>query len=306
MADNFGQLWRRLLVYAPELPLPLAQEFINTAYSRALSYGFWSGLRGETEFVFPAPYTTGTVDVVQDSAAVTGTGTVWTTAMEGRQFFLDGGPYYTVEDVTSNTTLTLDRAYGGVDASGQAYTIQKVLVTAPSDLLSLRSVRDLENNWKLRLDFRQEQLDAFDSQRTSTGTPWVLATASPSSLGRVRFEIWPRSSASKTYSVRYMKKPALLADASDEPIFPISSRRELLINGALSELCKWPGTVANKNVFFGMQQHQLYEESFLTELKITQREDQEIYQTDVMYADDDGIMYAPLDAAFLQSHGITF
>lgn len=304
--DNFGQLWKRLLVYAPEVPLPLAQEFINTAYSRALAYGSWSGLRKETEFIFPGPYTTGTVTTVQESAAVSGSGTTWTTAMEGRQFFIAAGAAYTIEAVTGTTSLTLDRPYGGASLAGQAYTIQKVLVTAPSDMLALRSVRDLENNWKLRLDFKQEQIDAFDAQRTSTGTPWMLATAPPSTAGLIRYELWPRLGAAKTYSVRYLRKPALLAVATDTPIFPISARRELLINGALAELCKWPGSSANKNPFFGIQQHQIYEQSFMTELKICQREDQEIYQTDIEYADDDEACWAPLDAAFLQSHGIAF
>lgn len=306
MADNFGQLWKRLLVYAPEVPLPLAQEFINTAYSRALAYGSWSGLRKETEFIFPGPYSTGTATVVQESAVVSGSGTTWTSAMQGRQFFIDAGPSYTIEEVTSATSLTLDRPYGGVDASGLTYTIQKVIVTAPSDMLALKSVRDMENNWKLRLDFKQEQIDAFDAQRTSVGTPWMLATASPSSAGLVRYELWPRLGAAKTYSVRYLRKPGLLSVSTDTPIFPISARRELLINGALSELCKWPGTSANKNPFFGMAQHQIYEQSFLTELKICQREDQEIYQSDVEYADDNVTEWAPLDAAFLQSHGIAF
>lgn len=70
-------------------------------------------------------YSTGTVATTNDSATVTGTSTVWTTAdHEGRIITVgDDDISYIVESVDSATQITLNRDYEGVTASGTAYTL---------------------------------------------------------------------------------------------------------------------------------------------------------------------------------------
>jgi hypothetical protein len=60
-----------------------------------------------------APYSTGTVAVTEGSAAVTGTDTVWTAGMSGREFRVTGRDEIYTFTRTGNTTGTLDRNYEG-------------------------------------------------------------------------------------------------------------------------------------------------------------------------------------------------
>lgn len=316
MSDTtFEALWRRLLLYFPELPVALAQEFVNTAYSRALARKHWSALRGYGEFVIPATYSTGTASAAVNDTAVGGNGTTWTTAMVGRQIYFGGtGPYYTVVRVDSPGDLVLDRPYGGTeDLSNGTYTIELIYLPVPSDFLSLLSVRDIDNNWKLYINrFSQEQIDSWDSQRSTSGTPWLIVPAAystavsgtntPSTVPTPRYEIWPRSGGTKRYSFEYIKQIPLLSAASDRPIFPL--RGDVLRHGALAELAMWPGTRQLQNPYFSTDQHSTHEDAFDKGLNAIEVEDENIAQTMIRYHSD--MPYAPFDAAWLQSHGGIF
>jgi hypothetical protein len=71
-----------------------------------------------------ADYTTGTVAVTQNNATVTGTDTVWTSAMVGRWFKVNSdGYWYRVASRASNTSITLESVYEGTTATAQAYVI---------------------------------------------------------------------------------------------------------------------------------------------------------------------------------------
>jgi hypothetical protein len=68
-------------------------------------------------------YTTGTVDVTNGSATVTGTGG-WHAGMVGKSFQVaDDAAIHTILSVQSPTQLTLSRIYAGTTASGENYTI---------------------------------------------------------------------------------------------------------------------------------------------------------------------------------------
>lgn len=303
MSDStFEQLWRRILVYYPECPLPLAQEFVNTAYSRALSSMKWSGVKGSGEFFIPAPFSGGTLSLTQGVANVVGNAGTFTSSLIGKQLVHAGGaPFYTIIDVVTPILLTLDRVWGDVDHEAiDDWSIQSVYVTVPSDFSSFRSVVDLDNNWKLHTNFTSEDLDAFDAQRTHSANTFVLAGTTPNPVnGRPRFELYPRPTGPKSYSYTYNKKPALMRAASDAPVFPI--RGDVLRHGALAELALWPGTKQLKNPYFDMEQHAKHEQLFKDGLKECERDDQELGQTMVSYADQ--LPFAPLDASFIQSHG---
>ena len=70
-------------------------------------------------------YKAGTVNVTNNSTAVTGVGTAFTDFVDAGQTFIgpDGLPYE-IDAVVSATALTLARTYRGATASGQTYAIQ--------------------------------------------------------------------------------------------------------------------------------------------------------------------------------------
>lgn len=301
---SFEQLWKKLLLYAPNCPPIMAQEFVNTAYSRVLGYVEWSGLRADSEFVINAPYATGTIAVTQGSTAVVGTSTVWTAAMAGRQLYVGAkAPYYTIESInTVAQTLVLDRAYGGTTNLLATYSIENIYLVVPTDFGYFLGVRDLSNNWRLHLGFLQEQLDLWDPSRTTTGSPRLLLAAPNDSTGNRRFELWPRSSSATSYPFRYIKKPALMSANSDRPIPPI--RGDVIREGALSELSLWPGLPDAPNPFYdqGLSGWKAREARFQNLIEKAELEDQLIRQTIVKYVDAFDVRLAPLDPQWLQTH----
>lgn len=303
--ENFGSLYKRILVYAPECPLPLAQEFINNAYSRVQSAWAWQALRVDLDKIFPLTYTTGTAQVTAGSLNVVGNGTTWTQAHVGLQFLVGGtAPIYTIETVTDATHLILDRAYGNTTNAAAVYSIQLVYLELPSDYIYIESVRDLANNWRLRTGFSQKQLDVWDAKRNVTGTPYLCAAAPVRvSNNAERLEFWPRvAPGPKTYMIRYQKRPPLLSADTDTPIFPV--RGDAIRYGALAELAMWKGTSKVPNVNFDLNTHQLYEGMFQEALQEAIREENEHYQQLVKYEDSEGLPYAPIDASYLQTHDV--
>lgn len=257
----------------------------------------------------PVVEQTGSVTVTLGSTTVTGAGTAFTADMLYRQFMVDSiTPIYTIVAVNVGTqTLTLDRVYGKVSAVGKSYEIGQYYVEVPDDFASWDIVRDIDNNWKLHTNFQQRQIDVWDTKRQVTGVPWIVAPAPDriTSTGAVvqRYEFWPRPSPGpKTYSCRYIRRPALLANASDRPIRPF--RGDVLRKGALAELAMWPGTQTDPNPYFNMGLHSTLSKEFDEGMKEIWKWDQEAAQTAILYEDWEGVPYAPIDARYLQSHDI--
>lgn len=78
-------------------------------------------------------YTTGTISVAEGATAVTGSGTVWTTDMIGQSICLEG-LFYTIADVISTTSLTIESGFistsGDGDLVGENYAIATTINTA--------------------------------------------------------------------------------------------------------------------------------------------------------------------------------
>jgi hypothetical protein len=308
---SFEQIWRSVLLYAPDLPLPLAQRFVNIAYARTLRANQWSQLKGYSEWYLPAPYTTGTVSVTNGSTTVTGAATVWTSAMVGRQIMMatQGVPWYDIVAVdTGAQTLTLDRAYSGPDLSGEEYEISQVYISAPTDHDYFTSILDPTREWKLHFDVDQKTIDAWDPKRLKVGDVWVVAAVGPDPLAVAgtpenRFEIWPRAGDTRRLPFRYQKRAPLLSASADRPIWPIKS--DVLEEGALARLAMYKGTADAPNPYFDLNLYRFHEENYRRELHRAQMEDQRVDQTWVQYAATEDWPFAPIDGAYLQSHDIS-
>jgi len=85
-------------------------------------------------------YTTGTITTLANGGtAVTGSTTTWTAAMVGRYFRVDSdGEWYKISARSSDTAITLERAYQGVSISAgtEAHTIGQ-LANLPPDTYEL-------------------------------------------------------------------------------------------------------------------------------------------------------------------------
>lgn len=310
MADSFGTCWRRILLHCPFTPIPLAQDWIRDRYRVLLdASGSWGGQVAESQFIIPDAFTTGTVSLTNASSTVLGAGTGWTSALEGRQLLTGGsGPYYTIQTVVDATTITLERPYGGTTTgAGTEYQIVQAYVTPPSDFLFFKSIKDPQNNWRLRFNISQEWLDRRDARRSTTGNAWLFADYRQNSAGTIpRYEVWPRVTSQRLYPFLYIKRPADLTNDSDVPMHPI--RGDELVTGALADLCRWPGTETRRNPNFNLQLANDYEKQFTEMVNALQRVDQDAYLSNYVAPGEDwsNIPWAPIDSAWMQDHDVAF
>lgn len=304
--QTFGQLWQKLLLYAPGLPPALAQQFIKNSYNRIVNYHYWSELFTDWEKVLATEYSTGTVSVTNGNTAITGTSTVWTAAMTGRQIKFDdadGQPYYTFTRVT-DTTGTLDRAYQGATDTSTTYSIGEYYVEFPSNLAVLDDIRDIDQNWRLRRQFHQPNyLDLIDAKRSNEGSPTLYVAAPPRIDGTgttyPRYEFWPRPSGGTHLVARYIKTSELSAN-TDYPVAAVLP--EAIIYGALVDLCIWPGSPERPNPYFNLDLHAKYVKMYDDAVRDSELGDLDISQRMITYPEQDGGY--PADANFLQAHGL--
>lgn len=304
-ANTFLEITRSLRLYVPQLPIPLAEQFIRDRYRRILERKDWSALRREAEFQLNDEKTTGTVAVTRGSTTVTGTSTTFAASDVGRQFKTGtDAPVYTITAVASTTSMTLDRAYGGTTATGATFRIFDGYVTAPTDFLRFLTITNPETGYRLPHWVTAEEINAMDPQRTSFGEPYIvadrlynIATAGDSNP-MPQFEIWPYTSTALTLYYTYIKRGDDLVDDNDVPIWPL--RSDVIVSGALADVARWPGAVGEPNPYFARPDYwKSYEAEFEDKMIEIERRDEEIFMT---WLKSHHLPLHPMSANWIQSH----
>lgn len=92
----------------------LVNRVMNRTLQRISGFHPWPFYLDEGFFTTVAEYSTGTADITNGSAAVTGTNTTFTAAMVGRKIRFNGeSAYYKILTYTSATSITLEQPYQG-------------------------------------------------------------------------------------------------------------------------------------------------------------------------------------------------
>lgn len=172
----------------------------------------WRAYQAIYEFDTTENYNTGTVSLLQGSDGVEGSGTAWTSAMEGRKFRVEG--YYatfTVSSVTDADTLVLDRQWPYDDASGKSYVIFEDTYDLATDFERAHSVRDITNNATL------SPITYVDGHR-GIGTLSSVNAFRPTKYAlyqgnKIRLYSGPVTSA--RISVHYGRKPTAVSGPGD-------------------------------------------------------------------------------------------
>lgn len=101
-------------------------QWINLVYRDFQIRSEWYWRKRQDMFQLIPFYKTGTVAVIKNSRTITGTDTIWTSAMEGRYIQVDGeNPFYRIVKVSSNTSLIIDQLYIDDTKTGSSYNIWK-------------------------------------------------------------------------------------------------------------------------------------------------------------------------------------
>ena len=307
--DTFSSVTRALQLRCPSAGAFLSRQWVDHSYRDLCERRAWSFLLKKQQFLFAALYDTGTVDVTRSSTTVTGTNTVFTGAMVGRQFRLGvGSPIYTIATYTSATSIELDQVYAGATASTQDYQIYNAYLTVPSDFHSFISVIDPAYAWKLWTNVMQSEVDAADPQRASAGQPYIVSPTSydtTTTPPTMRMEFWPHVQQQYYLTYLYEARATDLSDASAS--LPRFIRGDLLLEMALAKAAMWPGASADTpNPYFNLNLALMHGKNAERLIQEAERQDDDASCIDIKYSNDVNLQLCPwpFSASWLQSHSV--
>lgn len=165
-------------------------------------------------------YTTGTVDMTQDSTAVSGTTTVFASTHVGWIMKIAGqDEYYEVATVTDATNIVLKSAYIGDTATGLSYTLYKVYYDLATDFGNMRWIKQVSSPTRIEpandLSFQTLIPDDFDP----VGDVFMYLLGSiVSNVQQARFS--PIQTTRKRLYYCYDKKLATINSTGAESIIP--------------------------------------------------------------------------------------
>lgn len=308
--STFDSLYKGLLLRCPSASLFLARSWIDFAYRQLWDIRRWSWLVGRGQFLFSAVVNNGLVTVTRGSLTVQGIGTTFTTDLVNRQFRIGlSTPIYTIAEVDDTLqTLTLDQVWGAATATSVNYQIYTVYVTPSTDFQSFISVWDPAFNWSLALYVTQEELNAWDSQRSNNGNAYCIASykydEGINSPPLPMFEAWPHIQQEYVLPYIFIRRPLDLSDPGAQ--LPRYIRGDVLLELGLAQAARWPGPSKDApNVYFNLalaQQHDARAQKMIFDLE---RQDDEIFESDMLVASVSQMPIAtfPLgDSRWLQSH----
>lgn len=149
----------------------VVKRLANQSQAHIAALAEWPFLWTESFFQTIAEYATGTLALTNGSATITGTDTVFTSAMVGRKLRVSGDTAsYTIKTFTSTTSITLDQTYGGTTASGVSYSIYKDQYLLRADVDTQKRLRQAENGVAL-FSLSAGEFDERYPSPTGTGTP---------------------------------------------------------------------------------------------------------------------------------------
>lgn len=314
--DTWGDIWNRVLLRAPDVGPFIAQDFVRNAFRRVAERRRWSWLIKYGQFISPPAYSTGTVAVTQGSATVTGTGTAWnsqTPTLLYQQFRVGlTSPIYTIQNIASDTSLTLDSPWGGATSASTTYRIYQCFFPVSTDFHSFLTLWDPAMNWQLYLNVKQEELNIVDSQRATTGNAYCVSYRDTntqfigytgSGPGVPRYELWPHAQ-NRTFPYLYESRATDLQDAG--ATLPRFIRGDVLLEMALGEAASWPGPKENRNAYYNLANARRHDEKSEVMIAELERQDDETDMQDLIrqYSIPPNFAVPWGDAAYIQKHAV--
>lgn len=169
MATTFSTIYQdpMLLLTGDTTDATLAtyvKRWANRRYKRICAAWKWPFMKDEGILDTIAEYTTGTI-ATDGTTGITGTDSVWTTAMAGRKFKSDVfNEIYKIASRTSDTAIVLDKAFNGDDETEGTYTIFQDEYQCPinwADILNIWHQRGRKKLSRISLnEYRSRYLGA--------------------------------------------------------------------------------------------------------------------------------------------------
>lgn len=209
-----------------------------------------------------ADYTTGTVDVTNASATVTGTGTVFATS-HVRSFIQFQGEtnWYEITARASGTSITISPAFGGTTATGQTFTIRQVFYSLTTSASRILDIRQSATPAKLT-NIGYRNLDLYQPDVSTTGAPSAYAlfrndpAVAATAAKKRQLQFFPTPDGVYNMEVRYLKQLSDLSADTDISDLP-QQFHTIVIDGAewmISKSLNDPSEPQKKQSYeFGLQ-----------------------------------------------------
>lgn len=285
MPDTYGAVWRMVKLHCPAAPTFLVREWVNDAWKQLTRFRPTANyLRVLSAIQIAAARTVADAAFTVLSDTVTSAGGNFDATDEGREIRVGTYPSYTIISFDSANQITLDRPYGEASVTGDA-SIYDAYATVPDDFQEFDMIIDPYNQRRLAWWITQDQLSIMDPTRTvSDSGPRCLVAASPSpvesSLGRMRFEFWPRPTAARSYTCTYYKKGQGLSETFAFT-GAMSDAGDVLQTGALAQAARWPGTNDVPNPYFNLGLGDRLQKEFEAGMQKISLRDDDIQGTDL-------------------------
>lgn len=213
--------------------------FINNCYAYVSTKRPWDWLFQTTDVLFESFIQGGTISIDNRSQTVIGVGTNFSSLVIPNNFLTvnSRSDRYVIQDVVSDTELTLQGQYAGPDITTSGYQIIKPIYTAPADLETITSITLGDDMGKLVplgvQEFRRKQARDL----TYVGTPkWFTEVGRRAQDGVRTYEIYPAPDQDYTASLNYgVNIQKLEDDGGNYPLLP-DRHRVVLYYGALAEM----------------------------------------------------------------------
>ncbi len=216
----------------------------------------WKAKRLRTQTV--ASVSTGTVTVSNGGTAVTGVGTPFTSAMEGRKFAKSiGTPWNYIEDVASATALTLTDDWLEDSLAASTFIIFQDEYELDADVDEVTSVRLLTGTRPALRRIGLDKLERYQNVSSATGTPlyWYEAPKN-STTSNVVIGFWPVPSTAMAIEIRYNPVcPELIEDDDFMVMMPVDFE-PLVIAYALEQAANF-GFLENKSIISAQRYEKL-------------------------------------------------
>ena len=150
-------------------------RYLNLAATEVWYFAPWPERRDRDFYTMATAEATGTVTLTNDSRAVTGSGTAFSTNGVQRWDKISLGynkPWYSIREVTDDTNLVLEEKYAGTTAVATTYVIYRDLAFLDEHVETITRVRlhDDSETWDLPVT-RGNQTSGAGSYPLSTGRP---------------------------------------------------------------------------------------------------------------------------------------
>ncbi len=248
------------------------------------------------------------------------------TTIVGRQILFGGlAPIYTIVQNPDTQTVVIDQNVGIQTQSQISFEVSCIYFTSErTDFERLETFKDTVNSWQLWRDVAADELNAWDAQRSSAGTPTILANLtynteylalltpgipdyiglSSTSTPNVRQEIWPRQQADYVYPYLYKRAVPDLQNNTDTTLGAVTG--DIIVEGALADLCMWPGTPEVPNPKRNPVEYNIHQKRYNDLVDRAKYRDHAIIERDVKNAYMN-TSYAPwpfdgLSARYYQNH----